>query len=122
MVIAPLSGNTLAKLANGMCDNLVTLISRCWDMTLVPFLSSQKEKGQKILKNPLIVCPAMNTMMWSHPITAEQLQKLQQWGYVVVSPIEKTLMCGDTGKGAMAEVETIVMKLWNELNERQQML
>ena len=52
----------------------------------------------------MIVCPAMNTFMWEHPITGEQIAKLKEWGYMVVDPVEKTLMCGDSGKGAMASL------------------
>jgi phosphopantothenoylcysteine decarboxylase len=70
--------------------------------------------------NPVIVCPAMNTQMWLHPVTAQHIQTLQQWGVQIVMPISKQLMCGDTGAllferlistqgiGAMAEVDTIV--------------
>lgn len=50
----------------------------------------------------------MNTKMYDHPITSKHIATLQEWGYYLVPVIEKTLMCGDTGAGAMAEVETIV--------------
>lgn len=50
----------------------------------------------------------MNTKMYQHPITTSQLETLKLWGYVEVPVIEKTLICGDTGLGAMAEVSTIV--------------
>ena len=50
----------------------------------------------------------MNTYMWDHPVTRPQLDTLQSWGYTVVQPVVKTLVCGDTGAGAMASVETIV--------------
>lgn len=53
----------------------------------------------------------MNTMMWDHPITAEQLKKLQTWGFTIVDPISKVLACGDQGKGAMATIEQIVDSL-----------
>ena len=89
-MIAPLSANTLAKLANGLCDNLLTCVCRAW-----------KDK-------PLLVCPAMNTAMWEHPITARQLNDLTSFGYHIVQPIEKRLACGDVGMGAMASVDTIV--------------
>jgi len=56
----------------------------------------------------------MNTMMWDHPITSEQLQKLNNWGVTVVDPVAKVLMCGDKGKGAMANLETIVEALQTE--------
>lgn len=50
----------------------------------------------------------MNTKMYNHPLTEQQINRLQEWGYCLVPVIEKTLMCGDTGTGAMAEVSAIV--------------
>ncbi|CAB0015419.1 unnamed protein product [Nesidiocoris tenuis] len=91
LVIAPLDANTMGKIANGLCDNLLTCAVRAWD-----------------LHKPLIFCPAMNTKMWTHPITAEHVAKLRSWGYIEVPCISKLLMCGDTGLGAMAEPESIV--------------
>ncbi|KAL0838569.1 hypothetical protein ABMA28_016670 [Loxostege sticticalis] len=91
MVIAPLDANTLAKMAQGICDNLLTCTTRAWDMS-----------------KPLFFCPAMNTKMWEHPITSKQIAMLKNWGHTEIPPISKTLMCGDTGMGAMAEVPTIV--------------
>lgn len=90
-LIAPLDANTLAKMSNGICDNLLTCVVRAWQ-----------------INKPLIVCPAMNTKMYEHPLTSEQLSKLKSWGYHEIPVIAKTLICGDTGLGAMAEVATIV--------------
>eukprot|EP00882_Tetradesmus_deserticola_P016707 GHRQ01017862.1.p1 GENE.GHRQ01017862.1~~GHRQ01017862.1.p1 ORF type:complete len:200 (+),score=62.19 GHRQ01017862.1:547-1146(+) len=90
LIIAPLSANSLAKLANGMCDNLVTCIARAWDFT-----------------RPLLVAPAMNTFMWDSPFTAQHLASIQQLGVTVVDPVSKKLACGDVGAGAMAAPETI---------------
>lgn len=50
----------------------------------------------------------MNTKMYHHPLTELQINTLCSWGYQVIPVIEKTLICGDVGAGAMAEVETIV--------------
>jgi len=50
----------------------------------------------------------MNTLMWSHPITSEHIGKIKGWGYEIIDPVSKTLMCGDVGVGAMAEVTTII--------------
>ncbi|CAG8482320.1 7631_t:CDS:2 [Diversispora eburnea] len=91
-IIAPLDANTLGKIANGLCDNLITCILRAWD-----------------LKRPVIVCPAMNTYMWEHPFTSKHLRVLSdQLGFQIISPVSKKLACGDTGIGAMAEVITII--------------
>jgi len=91
MLIAPLSANTLAKLSNGICDNLLTCVARAWDFS-----------------KKIVVAPAMNTMMWNHPVTSTQIRTLKEWGYVEIPPISKTLMCNDTGIGAMAEPQSIV--------------
>ena len=92
LLIAPLSANTLAKLANGMCDNLLTSVFRCWDF-----------------KKPVIVAPAMNTMMYEHPFTEKQLAVLgKELGVNVLDTAFKKLMCGDEGYGALIDTETIV--------------
>uniref|UniRef100_A0A3B3UPE1 Phosphopantothenoylcysteine decarboxylase n=1 Tax=Poecilia latipinna TaxID=48699 RepID=A0A3B3UPE1_9TELE len=91
LIIAPLDANTLGKIASGICDNLLTCVVRAWDTS-----------------RPLLFCPAMNTAMWMHPITAQQVSRLKEFGYVEIPCISKKLVCGDEGKGAMAEVSTIV--------------
>lgn len=96
-----MSANTLAKIVNGICDNTLTLVVRCWD-----FLA-KTEDGK--LKNRIIVCPAMNTMMYENPITGKQIKVLkEEMGIDVIDPIEKILVCGEKGIGAMAEVDRIV--------------
>lgn len=99
LIIAPLDANTLSKIATGICDNLLTCIVRAWD-----------------LQKPLLFCPAMNTYMWNHPITIQQITVLKSWGYVEIPCISKKLMCGDLGVGAMADVSTIVDKVTEILN------
>jgi len=63
------------------------------------------------MSKPLLFCPAMNTRMYEHPITSSQIEVLKKWGYTEVPCIEKTLICGDTGLGAMAELDTIVTSI-----------
>ncbi|RYY36761.1 hypothetical protein EON62_01540 [archaeon] len=103
MVIAPLSANTLAKVAAGLCDNLLTCVLRAWDFD-----------GGK----PILVAPAMNTHMWTHPFTAKHLAVLQELGMHVIPPIAKRLACGDVGHGAMAPVEDIVEAVVSTLYTR----
>ncbi|KAL3866902.1 hypothetical protein ACJMK2_044152 [Sinanodonta woodiana] len=91
LVIAPLDANTLAKITHGICDNLLTCVVRAWD-----------------LKRPLLFAPAMNTHMWDHPITKQQVDGLKAFGYIEIPVVEKKLACGDIGFGAMAEVATIL--------------
>ncbi|KAL7289644.1 hypothetical protein TKK_0016374 [Trichogramma kaykai] len=98
-LIAPLDANSMGKLASGICDNLLTCVARAWDT-----------------KKPLLFCPAMNTRMWEHPVTAPQVSLLKSWGYKEVPCISKTLMCGDTGIGGMAEIDTIVQATLRQLS------
>ncbi|XP_055372328.1 phosphopantothenoylcysteine decarboxylase [Condylostylus longicornis] len=93
-VIAPMDANSLAKFATGICDNLLMCTARAWEPT-----------------KPLLFCPAMNTKMYDHPVTAEQIGKLKKWGYIEIPSISKELVCGDTGVGAMAEVQTIYQQI-----------
>lgn len=93
LLIAPLSANTLAKITYGFADNFLSCIVRAWP----------KHK-------PLILAPAMNTEMWEDPITEEQLIALGRRfkALEVVDPADKNLACGDSGKGAMANIDEIV--------------
>ncbi|XP_055691726.1 phosphopantothenoylcysteine decarboxylase [Lutzomyia longipalpis] len=100
IILAPLDANTLAKIASGLCDNLLLCILRAWDAG-----------------KPFLFCPAMNTKMWQHPVTAQHIAQLKAWGYHEIPCIEKTLMCGDKGPGAMAEVDTIVHCIRQHLNK-----
>jgi phosphopantothenoylcysteine decarboxylase len=98
-VVAPCSANTLAKLATGLADNLLTSTLRAWDFA-----------------KPVVVAPAMNTMMWEHPVTGPHVAQLESWGCRVLPTVTKTLVCGDTGLGAMAELDTIVQAVVALLN------
>uniref|UniRef100_A0A0N4W7A3 Flavoprotein domain-containing protein n=1 Tax=Haemonchus placei TaxID=6290 RepID=A0A0N4W7A3_HAEPC len=91
MLIAPLDANSLAKIAIGLCDNLVTSIVRAWDP-----------------RKPLYFAPAMNTMMWESPLTFQHRNTLKDLlRYKEIPPMEKELMCGDSGMGAMATTQMI---------------
>ncbi|OMO75133.1 Flavoprotein [Corchorus olitorius] len=90
MVIAPLSANTLGKIAGGLCDNLLTCVVRAWDYN-----------------KPLFVAPAMNTFMWSNPFTEKHLMSIDELGISLIPPVTKRLACGDYGNGAMAEPNLI---------------
>jgi len=91
VVVAPLSANTLAKIANGLCDNLVTCVLRAWDW-----------------EKPRWVAPAMNTHMYTHPLTEKHLQAVKELGFGVIGPVSKMLACGDLGIGGMSTVADIV--------------
>jgi phosphopantothenoylcysteine decarboxylase len=99
MLISPLSANTLAKIANGISDNLLTNIIRAWG------------PQQSNIKKPILAAPAMNTFMYTHPITAKQLAILSSpdwFGIEILKPVEKVLVCGDIGMGGMREWSDIV--------------
>ncbi|KIY46667.1 flavo protein [Fistulina hepatica ATCC 64428] len=92
VLVAPCSANTLAKIAHGICDNLVTSLLRA----LSP-------------STPTYIFPAMNTLMYEHPLTAEHLRVVSDViRYNVIGPIGKGLACGDVGLGAMVEWRDIV--------------
>lgn len=89
MLVAPLSCNTLAKMANGLCDNLL----------LATYLSATC---------PVVVAPAMDEDMWHHPSTKANLGKLESFGNHII-PVEKgDLASGLNGEGRMAEPEGII--------------
>jgi phosphopantothenoylcysteine decarboxylase len=113
-LLAPLDANTLAKLAAGLADNCLTCVWRAWEPA-----------------RPVVLAPAMNTLMWEHPLTLRHLRQLaadagaasseplaldELVGWInrrcarlrVVAPQSKLLACGDVGVGAMAPLEEIV--------------
>ena len=121
LVVAPMSANTLAKVVNGMSDNLLTSVIRAWDP--LGLIDGKKAR--------ILVAPAMNTAMWLHPITARHIRVLEEeWGvkpvngndtteggkdnatnqgwFEVLHPIQKSFACGDVGSGAMMEWKGIV--------------
>lgn len=92
VLIAPCSANTLAKIANGICDNLATSLLRALSPSV-----------------PTYIFPAMNTLMYEHPLTSQHLRIIREViGYNIVGPISKGLACGDIGIGAMLEWRDIV--------------
>ncbi|CAJ1952424.1 unnamed protein product [Cylindrotheca closterium] len=106
MLVAPLSAHTLAKLAHGFCDDTVSCVVRAWDF------------GHGIRPGkPLLLAPAMNTAMWQHPLTLQQLDTIcgfwnfqgdSRNGIQIVEPQEKKLACGEIGNGALASVDVII--------------
>ena len=90
-LVAPASANTIAKLAIGLADNMVT------STALALPLGTKK-----------LLAPAMNTKMLEHSATQRNLKLLQDYGYQIIQPRDTVLACGDKGSGALASVETIV--------------
>ncbi|KAA0187871.1 Phosphopantothenoylcysteine decarboxylase [Fasciolopsis buskii] len=99
LLLAPLTANTMAKITAGLADNLVTSVCRAWHYP------NRTDKHA-------FFAPAMNTAMWEHPCTRDQVTKLvDTYGWIMIPPIEKTLICGVHGIGAMAEPSTILQHL-----------
>jgi phosphopantothenoylcysteine decarboxylase/phosphopantothenate--cysteine ligase len=92
LLVAPATANTLAKMANGLCDNLL----------LAVYLSS---------RCPVFFAPAMDLDMWLHPATQHNVQRLQGFGNHLLPPEEGELASGLVGKGRMAEPETMFQHL-----------
>jgi len=95
MLIAPLSANTLGKMANGLCDNLLSAV----------YLSA---------KCPVLVAPAMDLDMWKHESTQTNIEKITSYDNLVIAPTDGELASGLMGTGRMAEPEEIVAFI-NEL-------
>lgn len=97
LAVVPMSANLLAKVTGGLCDDLLTNVIRAWDVDAV-----DRERAM------IVVAPAMNSMMWVHPLTAKQIMILDGWDWFEVLPPQvKTLACGDVGLGGMCD--------WNEI-------
>jgi len=89
LVVAPASANTLARLAHGLCDDMLTatvLSARC----------------------PVLVAPAMDHDMWRHPATRANVEALRRYGYTVLDPAHGELASGLVGEGRLPEPEEIV--------------
>ncbi len=88
MVIAPATANTMAKICNGACDDLLSTVILALD-------------------KPCYIFPSMNVNMYTHPSVQENVSKLRQWGYVVYEPAEGELACGTSGKGRLPDTKLI---------------
>ena len=95
-IIAPATANMLAKMANGLADDLMST-------TLLA------------TRAPILVAPAMNLEMWRHPATQANLEALKHRGVHVVGPDSGSLACGEEGEGRMAETDRIVEAALNVL-------
>jgi len=87
VLVAPLSANTLGRLACGLADDAVTTV-----LMAVPGAT------------PIVLAPAMNTAMWDHPVVRRNLGWLRALDrYVLVDPVSKRLACGDIGPGGLPD-------------------
>ena len=100
-IVVPATANSIAKLAHGFADNMVT--------------STALALPQNI---PKLLAPAMNTKMYEHPATQTNLKTLETYGYKLISPKESLLACGDYGRGALADLDIILERIKETLNEK----
>ena len=91
LVIAPATANTISKIANGICDNLLTSITCAFN-------------------KPIIIAPAMNTNMWKNKFVQENLTKLKNNGFIIAEPESGYLACGTSGEGRLCSLEIIFNK------------
>jgi phosphopantothenoylcysteine decarboxylase/phosphopantothenate--cysteine ligase len=103
LVIAPLSANTLAKLAHGLADNVLTQTALAFD-------------------GALLAAPAMNPRMWANRATRENVARLRERGVVLVGPDEGELAEGEWGVGRMSEPEQIFERIEAVLARRRQLV
>lgn len=92
VVIAPASANTIAKLAGGFADNLLTTVCLATNA-------------------PILIAPAMNQQMWAQPVVQDNLKKLQAFGYHLIAPDSGEQACGDVGMGRLPEPEALCERI-----------
>lgn len=96
VLIAPATANIIAKIASGICDDLLTCVVSA-------------------TKVPVLLAPAMNENMYLNKITQENIARLKRLGYKFVEPRKGELACGKVGVGCLAEVEEIIRQVKNSL-------
>ncbi len=90
-LVAPASANTIAKLAHGLADDMLSAVALAIPAGV-----------------PKLIAPAMNTNMYLNLATQDNLEKLARFGYQEIKPREALLACGDFGTGALAELDLIL--------------
>ncbi len=99
IVIAPATADLIARIAHGLCDDLVTTVLCA-------------------TRAPVVLAPAMNVNMWNNPITQENLTKLRGHGYVILEPESGSLACGYEGKGRLPDAEAIIDLLEKTISKK----
>ena len=93
-LVAPASANTIAKLAHGLADDMLSAVALAIPAGV-----------------PKLIAPAMNTNMYLNLATQDNLEKLARFGYQEIKPREALLACGDFGTGALAELDVILERV-----------
>ena len=94
VLVAPATANTMAKLGNGISDDLASTV----------ILASDKK---------IFLAPSMNVRMWKHKVSQENLYKLRNYGYKIIGPGIGDMACGEYGEGKMTEPDIIIKKINN---------
>ncbi len=92
VLIAPTTADILAKVAHGLCDDLISTVVCATRATI-------------------LFAPSMNVHMWENPITQENVEKLRKHGYLILEPDSGYLACGYTGKGRLPEPEALIREI-----------
>ncbi len=96
IVVAPASADSIAKLAQGLANDLASTILLAADC-------------------PVLIAPAMNAKMWTHPATQRNIAQVKADGAEIIPPASGALACGETGEGRMAEPEVIAQAIFSRL-------
>lgn len=103
LVIAPATANVIAKLANGLADDMLTTTALACTC-------------------PKVLAPAMNTKMYENPITQRNLQTLRDFGWIIVEPASGRLACGTSGKGKLEDPKVILEAVLHEIAHTKDLL
>ncbi len=95
IILCPATANAINKLAAGIADDVVSTV---W-------------VAAHGLGKPMVIVPAMNTMMWQYPATQEAVSKLTDWGVHVMQPQAGDLACGEQGAGRLPEIDEIMQQM-----------
>ncbi|MBQ3380018.1 MAG: bifunctional phosphopantothenoylcysteine decarboxylase/phosphopantothenate--cysteine ligase CoaBC [Clostridia bacterium] len=99
LIIAPATANTIAKLAHGIADNMLTTVA----------LACRCKK---------LIAPAMNTAMYENPVTQDNIETLKKYGWEIIGPVGGRLACGAVGLGKMVEPQTMLECIERALYEK----
>ena len=107
VVVAPATANIIGKIANGICDDLLsTVLCAAWRL---------------IKSEAALLAPAMNDNMWNNPAVQRNVRTVKEMGFQLIGPVEGRLACGAEGIGRMAEPQDIlkvIEKVASKINKR----
>jgi phosphopantothenoylcysteine synthetase/decarboxylase len=92
VVVAPATADAIARFADGRADDLLSSVVLA-------------------TRSPILICPAMNENMWTHPATQENVRRLKKFGYRFVAPEKGELACGVVGGGRLAALDSILQRI-----------